>query len=474
MTEQPAPAGPHPGQPGAPGQLAQSIPAAARPAAQAGRPGQDQQEHRQPEQPAAAGSRRPRVVLGVAGGIAAYKAAEVLRRLTETGHDVRVVPTPAALRFVGEVTWAALSGNPVTTDVWDDADEVAHVRIGREADLVLVVPATADLMARAATGRADDLLTGTLLTATCPVIFAPAMHTEMWEHPATRANVATLRERGAIVLEPAVGRLTGPDSGPGRLPEPAEIAAVARAVLALGPKAARPDLAGRHVLVTAGGTREYLDPVRFLGNASSGRQGYALARAAVARGAQVTVVAANVALPEVAGARTIRVVSAADLRSAVHEVAPGADIVIMAAAVADFRPETQHEYKIKKDAGEVPAISLARNPDVLSELVANRRPGQVLVGFAAETGGPDADVLELARAKLARKPVDLLVVNRVGAGLAFEVEHNQAVVLDRDGGAFEIPLSSKDIVAHHVLDRVVDHLGRLNSRQAGVPLGAHR
>ncbi|CAO5177801.1 coenzyme A biosynthesis bifunctional protein CoaBC; phosphopantothenoylcysteine synthetase/decarboxylase [Frankia sp. AiPs1] len=400
---------------------------------------------------------RRRVVLGVAGGIAAYKAVEVLRRFTEAGHEVRVVPTPAALRFVGETTWAALSGNPVTTGVWDDADEVAHVRIGRQADLVLVAPATADLLARAVAGRADDLLTGTLLTATCPVVFAPAMHTEMWLHPATQANVATLRARGAIVLDPAVGRLTGADSGPGRLPEPAEIAALGMSVLARGPAAVRPDLADRHVLVTAGGTREYVDPVRFLGNASSGRQGYAVARAAVARGAaSVTVVAANVALPEVAGARTIPVVSAAELRDRVHEAAPSADLVVMSAAVADFRPADPSAHKIKKDSAALDVIALTQNPDVLSELLANRRPGQLLVGFAAETGGPDAGMLDLARAKLARKPVDLLVVNQVGRGLGFEAADNAAVVLDPRGRETVIERMSKDLVAHRILDLVAE------------------
>jgi len=411
--------------------------------------------------------RPPRVVLGVAGGIAAYKALEVLRRLTETGHDVQVVPTPSALRFVGETTFAALSGHPVHTDVWSDADEVAHVRIGREADLVLIVPATADLMARAAAGRADDLLTGTLLTARCPVVYAPAMHTEMWEHPATRANVATLRERGAVVIEPAVGRLTGPDSGAGRLPEPAEIAAVARAVLALGPRAAAPDLAGRHVLVSAGGTREHLDPVRYLGNSSSGRQGYALARAAVARGARVTLIAANVALPDPAGAAVVRVTSALQLREAVHTAAAAADVVVMAAAVADFRPAKQVNHKIKKEAGVPVPIELEANPDVLAELVATRstRPaGQVLVGFAAETGGPDGDVLTLGRAKLARKPADLLVVNEVGGGLGFEVDHNAAVVLAADGSATTIERTSKDLLAHRLLDLVAARLAGRSSR----------
>src|SRR6059058_4139607 len=281
-------------------------------------------------------SAAPRVVLGVSGGIAAYKACELLRLFTESGHDVRVVPTDSALRFVGQATWAALSGNPVTTDVWRDVEQVPHVRIGQTADLVVVAPATADLLARAATGRADDLLTATLLTARCPVLFAPAMHTEMWEHPATQANVRTLRDRGAIVLDPAVGRLTGADTGPGRLPEPAEIFAVAHRLLERGELAA--DLTGRHVVVSAGGTREPLDPVRFLGNRSSGRQGYALARTAAARGAEVTLVAANVALPDPAGVKVVAVETTAQLRDAVLAATASADAVVMAAAPADYRP----------------------------------------------------------------------------------------------------------------------------------------
>src|SRR6478752_5700593 len=278
---------------------------------------------------------RPSVVLGVSGGIAAYKACELLRRLTESGHDVRVVPTEAALHFVGAATWSALSGKPVSTEVWDDAHEVPHVRIGRHADLVVVAPATADILAKAAHGIADDLLTNTLLTATCPVVYAPAMHTEMWENPATQANVATLRSRGAIVIEPAVGRLTGADTGKGRLPEPAEIFELAGRVRKRGLDL---DLAGRHVVVTAGGTREPLDPVRFLGNRSSGKQGYALARTAVARGARVTLVAANTALPDPAGVDVVRVGTALQLREAVLKAAGDADAVVMAAAVADFRP----------------------------------------------------------------------------------------------------------------------------------------
>ncbi|MGF7238411.1 MAG: bifunctional phosphopantothenoylcysteine decarboxylase/phosphopantothenate--cysteine ligase CoaBC [Frankia sp.] len=398
------------------------------------------------------GEARPRVVFGVSGGIAAYKAVEVLRQLTESGHDVHVVPTAAALRFVGEPTWSALSGHPVATDVWADADEVRHVRLGREADLVLVAPATADLMARAVSGRSDDLLTATLLTARCPVVFAPAMHTEMWEHPATRANVATLRDRGILVIDPAVGRLTGADSGAGRLPEPVEIAAFARAVLARGPGGVRPDLAGRRVVISAGGTREHLDPVRFLGNSSSGRQGYALARAAAARGAEVVVVAANVALPDVAGVTTVPVVSAAQLRDAVLAAAKDADLVVMAAAVADFRPAEPRAHKIKKTDGEPAPVVLLRTADVLAELVSARAPGQVLVGFAAETGSPDTDVITLGREKLARKGADLMVVNEVGDGLAFGTPDNAAVVLAADGDETVIPSTTKELLAHRVLD----------------------
>jgi phosphopantothenoylcysteine decarboxylase / phosphopantothenate---cysteine ligase len=416
------------------------------------------------------GSASPgRVVLGVAGGIAAYKAVEVLRRLTETGHEVRVVPTASALRFVGEPTWAALSGRKVATDVWTDPEEVEHVRLGRWADLVLIVPATADLLARAAAGRADDLLTNTLLTTRAPTLYAPAMHTEMWEHPATRSNVATLRARGAVVIEPAVGRLTGPDSGAGRLPEPVEIAATALTTLArraLGPSTA-PDLAGRHVLVSAGGTREAIDPVRFLGNASSGRQGYAFARAAVARGATVTVVAANVSLPPVAGAALVPVNSAAEMAEAVRVHAAGADLVVMAAAVADFRPAAPSDYKIKKDDGGLEAIRLVRNPDILAGLIENRAPGQILVGFAAETGSPDASIEQLGRAKLARKPVDLLVVNAVGGGRGFVAEENAATVLSSDGSATRIELTSKDILAHRVLDLVYQRFSGVSVVTAG-------
>ncbi|MEI5521789.1 bifunctional phosphopantothenoylcysteine decarboxylase/phosphopantothenate--cysteine ligase CoaBC [Streptomyces brasiliscabiei] len=398
---------------------------------------------------------KPKVVLGVSGGIAAYKACELLRRLTESGHDVRVVPTDSALHFVGAATWSALSGNPVSTEVWDSVHQVPHVRIGQEADLVVVAPATADMLAKAAHGLADDLLTNTLLTARCPVVFAPAMHTEMWEHPATQENVATLRRRGALVIDPAVGRLTGVDTGKGRLPDPVEIFEVCRRVLARG--VTEPDLVGRHVVVTAGGTREPLDPVRFLGNRSSGKQGYALARTAAARGARVTLIEAGTGLPDPAGVDIVRIGTAVQLREAVLKAAPDADVVVMAAAVADFRPRTYASGKIKKKDGQEPEpIVLVRNPDILAEISADRpRPGQVIVGFAAETD----DVLANGRAKLARKGCDLLVVNEVGERKTFGSEENEAVVLGADGSDTPVPYGPKEALAETVWDLVADRLG---------------
>ncbi|MER7459406.1 bifunctional phosphopantothenoylcysteine decarboxylase/phosphopantothenate--cysteine ligase CoaBC [Micromonospora sp. NPDC126480] len=396
----------------------------------------------------------PRIVLGVGGGIAAYKACELLRLFTESGHRVRVVPTASALRFVGAPTWAALSGQPVADDVWSDVHEVPHVRLGQQADLVVVAPATADLLAKAAHGLADDLLTNTLLTARCPVVLAPAMHTEMWEHPATVANVATLRARGVRVIEPAVGRLTGVDTGKGRLPDPAEIFAVARRALARG-VAAPADLAERHVVVTAGGTREPLDPVRFLGNRSSGKQGYAFARAAVARGARVTLISANVSLPDPAGADVVRVGTTAELREATLKAAAEADAVVMAAAPADFRPATYATGKIKKsDDGSAPTIELVTNPDIAAELGQRRRPEQVLVVFAAETGDAEAN----GRAKLARKRADLIVINEVGPDKVFGAETNAATVIGADGSVSRMPEQSKEDLADGVWDLVVARL----------------
>ena len=435
-----------------------------------------------------------RVILGVGAGIAAYKACELLRLFKENGHSVRVVPTLDALRFVGAPTWEALSGEPVTTDVWTGVADVPHVKLGQAADLVFVAPATADLLARAAAGMSNDLLTATLLTARCPVVFAPAMHTEMWEHPATQQNVATLRDRGAIVVEPAVGRLTGKDSGKGRLPEPSELFALAEQVIGTGtgsadspgspadlsPGAAHPravsvagagnhdlvldkrlglGLAGKNVLISAGGTREELDPVRFLGNWSTGRQGYAFAASAAAQGAGVTLVAANVELPDPAGAKVIKVVSARDLHAAMLAEAPGADAIVMTAAVADFRPAARAGQKIKKDGTLPPPIELTENPDILAGL--SRRRGergpahQVIVGFAAETN-PDLDA---ARAKLARKGSDFLVMNQVGGGQGFGRTDNEWVVLAADGAVTRVPRQSKDELADFVLGLVAARLG---------------
>ena len=401
------------------------------------------------------------VVLGVSGGIAAYKACELLRLFSESGHEVRVVPTASALNFVGAATWSALSGNPVATEVWESVHEVPHVRIGQRADLLVVAPATADLLARAAHGLADDLLTNTLLTARCPVVFAPAMHTEMWEHPATRENVATLRRRGAVVIEPAVGRLTGADTGKGRFPDPQAIFELCRRVLDRGADAATADLAGRRVVVSAGGTREPLDPVRFLGNISSGRQGFALASVAAARGARVTLVAANAELPDPAGVDVVRVGTALELREAVLTAAAGADAVVMAAAVADFRPAEFAPVKIKKVDGTDPApVALVRNPDILAELSADRRaPGQVVVGFAAETD----NALRNGRQKILRKGCDLLVVNEVGPGRAFGSTDNEAVVLAADGTEVPVPLGPKTQLAETVWDLVATRLVRLGS-----------
>jgi phosphopantothenoylcysteine decarboxylase/phosphopantothenate--cysteine ligase len=420
-----------------------------------------------------------RVILGVGAGIAAYKACELLRLFKEAGHAVRVIPTEDALRFVGEPTWSALSGEPVATDVWTGVADVPHVKLGQSADLVIVAPATADLLARAAVGMSDDLLTATLLTARCPLVFAPAMHTEMWEHPATRHNVATLRDRGAIVVEPAVGRLTGKDTGKGRLPDPPGLFELAERILAAGsgessPRAGlwmppqeeaagagdgnrdlvregSPALAGKSVLVSAGGTREELDPVRFLGNWSTGRQGYAFAQSAVARGAGVTLVAANVELPDPVGVKVIKVVSARDMHAAMLSEAPQADVIVMTAAVADFRPVVRADQKIKKDGTLPPPIELAENPDILADLSRRRReqgPGtQVIIGFAAETN-PD---LCAARAKLARKGCDLLVVNQVGNGQGFGTTDNEWLVLAADGAVTSIPRRSKDALADDVL-----------------------
>lgn len=409
-----------------------------------------------------ASTRAARIVVGVSGGIAAYKACTVVRQLSEAGHSVRVIPTESALRFVGAATFEALSGQPVHTGVFDDVPEVPHVQLGKQADLVVVAPATADLLARAVHGRADDLLTATLLTARCPVLFAPAMHTEMWLHPATVDNVATLRRRGAVVLEPAAGRLTGTDSGSGRLPEAEEITTLAQ--LLLERHDALPyDLAGCKMVVTAGGTREPVDPVRFIGNRSSGKQGYAVARVAAQRGAEVTLIAGHTAgLIDPAGVEVVHVSSAEQLGNAVSKHAADADVLVMAAAVADFRPARVAAAKIKKGV-EAPTIELVRNDDVLAGAVRARAHGELpnlgaIVGFAAETGDANGDVLFHARAKLRNKGCDLLVVNAVGEGRAFEVDSNDGWLLAADGTESALQHGSKTLMASRIVDAIAAFL----------------
>ncbi|MDL0402050.1 bifunctional phosphopantothenoylcysteine decarboxylase/phosphopantothenate--cysteine ligase CoaBC [Corynebacterium lehmanniae] len=395
-----------------------------------------------------------RVVVGVSGGIAAYKACHLVRNFKEAGDEVRVIPTQNALNFVGAATFEALSGNPVDTGVFTRVDEVQHVRVGQEADLIVVAPATADFMARAAAGRADDLLTSTILVATCPVVLAPAMHTEMWLNPATQANVATLRERGITVLEPAHGRLTGKDTGPGRLLEPDVIAELARTVLRTSTFA--PTLAGKRVLISAGGTQENIDPVRYIGNRSSGKQGYALGDVAAQRGAKVTIVAgATDALDPPSGAEVIKVGSTREMQQAMAERAPEADVVIMAAAVADFRPEAEASTKLKKGKADdaLSTIRLTENPDILKGLVQMREAGETastIIGFAAETDNE----LENGRAKLKRKGADMLMLNSVAGGGVFGQARNRGWLLSADGREEEIPDGTKHEVAARIWDAV--------------------
>jgi phosphopantothenoylcysteine decarboxylase/phosphopantothenate--cysteine ligase len=410
------------------------------------------------------------IVVGVTGGIAAYKAVGVIRSLVLAGHSVQVVATDAALRFVGRPTLEAISRHPVLTDLYDGVAQVRHVAIGQAADLIVVAPATANTIAKLAVGLADDLLGNTILASTAPLVIAPAMHTEMWQNPATVANIATLRERGVIVVGPVDGQLTGADSGPGRMAEPDDIVTVA--LSAIQPQ----DLAGKRILVTAGGTREPLDPVRFIGNRSSGKQGVALALAAAARGAAVTLIAANLEVPvpvfpsavsesTVAGTasgngRTGSIVvqqveSAVELAEVSYAAALGVDVIIMAAAVADYRPESVAESKIKKEtAGDRLTLQLVKNPDILIELGRSRRPGQVIIGFAAETERDEAQLLELGRAKITKKGSDFLVVNSVGSGEGFGADVNTIVVLNANGDIVIEATGSKAAVAGRILDLV--------------------
>jgi phosphopantothenoylcysteine decarboxylase/phosphopantothenate--cysteine ligase len=399
------------------------------------------------------------IVVGISGGIAAYKAVGVVRALVLAGHDVHVVPTDAALRFVGRPTLEAISRNPVHVDLYEGVAEVRHVAIGQAADLIVIAPATANTIAKLATGLADDLLGNTVLASEAPLVIAPAMHTEMWRHPATQANVATLRDRGVTIVGPAVGQLTGADSGPGRMEEPDVIVRAALDQVAASGAGRAHDLAGRRIVVSAGGTREPLDPVRFLGNRSSGKQGIAIAEAARARGAAVTLVAANLEVADPAGCDIRRVSTALELRDAVRDAATDADVVVMAAAVADYRPAAVSESKLKKEPGDAGlTLELVRNPDILSELGSTPHDGTLLVGFAAETEPDGARLLELGRAKRAAKAADLLVVNRVGWNEGFAGDENAVVVIDRHGAVVASAEGSKLSVAHAMLDVVVAEL----------------
>ena len=457
--------------------------------------------------PACTGTRR--IVVGVSGSISAYKATFIIRQLRAAGHEVKVVASAAALKFIGESTLAALSGAPVASQLFSDAGAVEHVAIAEWAQLLLIAPASADLIAKLAVGRADDMLTTTALTTTAPIVISPAMHTQMWQHPATVANIEILRSRGVKVIEPASGRLTGKDSGPGRLPEPEQIVAqaleflrqsehskaasngggvqVVDAVQNQGePSQDQPgqnqpgqdlaaqdlqfsqDLAGKHFVISAGGTREAIDPVRFLGNRSSGRQGIALARAAVERGAHVTLVAANIEaallaqLPE--QVEVVKVVSALQLRDAVHEAGRSAQVIIMCAAVADFRPKTYTGFKLKKstDSGETDksyTLELVENPDILAGLASQRlNEGQVIVGFAAETGDEHTSALEYGRRKALRKGADLLAVNTVGATSGFGDVANEIHVLDSHGQQVGHSAGSKLQVARDLVELIAQRL----------------
>ncbi|HEU4808664.1 MAG TPA: bifunctional phosphopantothenoylcysteine decarboxylase/phosphopantothenate--cysteine ligase CoaBC [Homoserinimonas sp.] len=387
------------------------------------------------------------IVVGITGGIAAYKAVGVVRSLVLAGHDVHVVATDAALRFVGRPTLEAISRNPVHSDLYEGVAEVRHVAIGQAADLIVVAPATANTIAKLAMGLADDLLGNTILASTAPLVIAPAMHTEMWANAATVANLATLRSRGVMVVGPASGQLTGTDSGPGRMSEPDDI--VAAALTAVRTQ----DLAGKRILVTAGGTREPLDPVRFIGNRSSGRQGIAIAAAAAARGAEVTLIGANLEAPVPASVRTQSVSSTSELEAAVNTAASAAEVVIMAAAIADYRPEAVAEGKIKKETtGDRMSIALVKNPDILAGLAQSRRPGQTIIGFAAETESDPDRLLQLGREKIARKGCDYLVLNTVGWSQGFATEDNAVVILDAAGVIVSEATGSKASVADRILD----------------------
>lgn len=387
-----------------------------------------------------------KVILGVGGGIAAYKSCDLLRRLQERNYEVTVVPTPSALNFVGTATWEALSGKKVTTQVWESVDEVRHVKLAAENDLILISPATADLIARLAMGRADDLLTNVVLASNAIKILIPAMHPNMWNNPATVANIALLQERGFQVIRPAIGRLTGTDIGIGRLPETSEILSYLASVIS-----DTQNLLGKRVLVTAGGTREAIDPVRFIGNRSSGKQGYAIAQAALDRGAEVTILSANVSLPDPVGATVVRVESTKDLEIALGTYFHTTDLLVMAAAVADARPSQVGAEKLKKDSYR--EITLIENPDLLAR-ISEQKSKQIIVGFAAETSLNIAE----ANRKLLAKGLDLIYLNDVSTGEIFGSDSTQGVFIKSDGNEIPVSKSNKATLANQLLDLVLDKL----------------
>jgi len=388
------------------------------------------------------------VVLGVGAGIAAYKACDLLRRLQDEGYQVSVVPTPSSLNFVGSATWEALSGRSVYTQVWENVPGVTHIQLAEKADFFLIAPATADLIARIAAGRADDLLTNLVLATTVPIMIVPAMHTSMWTDPATQNNVTTLRQRGSIVMEPAVGRLTGADSGQGRFPETSTIIDEFSKMTG-----AKKDLVGKRVLISAGGTREPIDPVRFIGNRSSGKQGFALAQAALSRGAHVSLVAANCDMADIPGVSMYRVERADQMLTQLEKLFTASDLVIMSAAVADAKPKQISLEKIKKAL--FGSIELEANPDLIATLTKKRRDGQVIVGFAAET----TDHMISAQKKLKSKDLDLLYLNDVSGGAIFGSDSTTGSILDRNGAVIPVDEMSKDTLSHLLLDQALHKLG---------------
>lgn len=392
-----------------------------------------------------------KLLLGVSGGISAYKSCELLRRLQDQGFIVDVVPTAASLNFVGKATWEALSGRKVLTDLWSDVESVPHISMAKENDLILIAPATADLLAKLASGRADDLLTNIVLASNAPKLLVPAMHPEMWLNPATIANVSTLRDRGFVVIEPDEGRMTGSDVGVGRYPELSKIFSEVQSKLQNNS-----DLAGRRIIVTAGGTREPIDPVRYIGNRSSGKQGFALALAAATRGAKVHLISANADLPNIDGVEVTKIETASELLSVLEGEFPKCDALIMSAAVADFKISDYSQSKIKKS--EFTKMDLTKNPDILARMAEIKKSGQIMMGFAAETDSNFENLVKLGFEKLRGKSLDLLYVNNVTNGAIFGSDLTQGIIIDSNEININIPEISKDTLSDILLDQLVSKL----------------